>query len=83
MIAALIAALIAAILITACLFSSKGGCLRGYEAGEYLDAQLHAAGCAKVYSEKISGIRSSRPKLAKVLKRLGDGDVLIGLASGR
>jgi DNA invertase Pin-like site-specific DNA recombinase len=41
------------------------------------DAQLHAAGCAKVYSEKISGARSDRPELAKVLKRLGDGDVLM------
>ena len=34
------------------------------------DAQLHAAGCAKVYSEKISGARSDRAELAKVLKRL-------------
>jgi DNA invertase Pin-like site-specific DNA recombinase len=41
------------------------------------DAQLHAAGCAKVYAEKISGARSNRPELAKVLKRLDAGDVLI------
>jgi DNA invertase Pin-like site-specific DNA recombinase len=41
------------------------------------DAQLHAAGCAKVYAEKISGARSDRPELAKVLKRLGHGDVLM------
>jgi DNA invertase Pin-like site-specific DNA recombinase len=41
------------------------------------DAQLHAAGCAKVYSEKISGARSDRPELAKLLKRLGSGDVLM------
>src|SRR5438067_13158717 len=40
-------------------------------------AQLHAAGCAKVYAEKISGARSNRPELAKVLKRLTTGDVLI------
>jgi DNA invertase Pin-like site-specific DNA recombinase len=40
------------------------------------DAQLHAAGCAKVYSEKISGARSDRPELAKVLRRLVDGDAL-------
>jgi len=33
------------------------------------DAQLHAADCAKVYSEKISGARSDRPELAKLLKR--------------
>jgi DNA invertase Pin-like site-specific DNA recombinase len=42
------------------------------------DVELHAAGCAKVYAEKISGARSSnRPELAKVLKRLDTGDVLI------
>jgi DNA invertase Pin-like site-specific DNA recombinase len=41
------------------------------------DAQLHAAGCAKVYSEKVSGARSDRAELAKVLKRLGAGDVLM------
>jgi DNA invertase Pin-like site-specific DNA recombinase len=41
------------------------------------DAQLTAAGCAKVYSEKISGARSDRPELAKVLKRLETGDVLV------
>ena len=26
------------------------------------DAQLHAAGCAKVYSEKASGARTDRPE---------------------
>jgi DNA invertase Pin-like site-specific DNA recombinase len=41
------------------------------------DAELHAAGCAKVYAEKISGARSNRPELAKVLKRLDTSDVLI------
>jgi DNA invertase Pin-like site-specific DNA recombinase len=41
------------------------------------DAQLHAAGCAKVYSEKVSGARSDRPELAKLLRRLDPGDVLM------
>src|SRR5215471_1869083 len=41
------------------------------------DAELHAACCAKVYAEKISGARSNRPELAKVLKRLDTNDVLI------
>jgi DNA invertase Pin-like site-specific DNA recombinase len=41
------------------------------------DAQLHAAGCVKVFAEKISGARTNRPELAKVLKRLDTGDVLI------
>jgi DNA invertase Pin-like site-specific DNA recombinase len=41
------------------------------------DALLREAGCAKVYSEKISGVRSDRPELAKVLKRLEPGDLLM------
>ena len=36
------------------------------------DAQLHAAGCAKVYAEKVSGARTDRAELAKLLKRLDD-----------
>jgi DNA invertase Pin-like site-specific DNA recombinase len=41
------------------------------------DAALHAAGCAKVYSEKVSGARGDRAQLAKVLRRLEPGDVLM------
>jgi DNA invertase Pin-like site-specific DNA recombinase len=41
------------------------------------DAALTAAGAAKVYSEKVSGARSDRAALAKLLKRLDKGDVLI------
>jgi DNA invertase Pin-like site-specific DNA recombinase len=41
------------------------------------DAELRAAGCGKVYAEKISGARSDRPELARALKRLNSGDVLI------
>ena len=41
------------------------------------DAQLHAAGCAKVYSEKVSGAQTDRAELAKLLKRLDEGDVLM------
>jgi len=41
------------------------------------DAQLHAAGCAKVYAEKVSGAHTDRQELAKVLKRLRAGDVLM------
>ena len=41
------------------------------------DAQLHEAGCAKVYSEKVSGARTDRAELRKLLKRLEPGDVLI------
>ena len=41
------------------------------------DAQLHAAGAAKVYAEKLSGARTDRPELAKILKRLDADDVLM------
>ena len=41
------------------------------------DAQLHAAGCAKVYAEKISGARSDRKQLARAIDALGKGDVLL------
>jgi DNA invertase Pin-like site-specific DNA recombinase len=41
------------------------------------DAALHAAGCAKVYSEKASGAKTDRAELAKLLKRLDAGDVVI------
>src|SRR5215467_5877696 len=41
------------------------------------DAQLHAAGAAKVYFEKASGAKSDRAELAKVIRRLHPGDVLL------
>jgi len=41
------------------------------------DATLHAAGCAKVYGEKQSGAKTDRPELAKLLRRLEPGDVLL------
>ena len=40
------------------------------------DAELMAAGCAKVFKEKASGARGDRPELAKVIRRLEPGDVL-------
>ena len=41
------------------------------------DAELHAAGCVKVYAEKVSGARSDRAELEKLLRRLGEGDVVM------
>jgi DNA invertase Pin-like site-specific DNA recombinase len=42
------------------------------------DAQLRAAGCAKVFAEKVSGAaKTDRVELARLLKRLGQGDVLM------
>ena len=39
-------------------------------------AELQAAGCAKIYSEKASGARGDRAELARVIKRLQPEDVL-------
>jgi len=41
------------------------------------DAELMAAGCAKVFKEKVSGAKTDRPELAKAIGRLGSGDVLV------
>jgi DNA invertase Pin-like site-specific DNA recombinase len=41
------------------------------------EAELKAAGCVKVYAEKVSGARGDRAELAKALKRLESGDTLI------
>src|SRR5262245_4262453 len=36
-----------------------------------------AVGCAKVFKEKVSGAKTDRPELAKVIRRLEPGDVLM------
>jgi DNA invertase Pin-like site-specific DNA recombinase len=38
---------------------------------------LKAAGCAKVFHEKMSGARSDRPQLCRLLKSLAPGDVVV------
>jgi len=45
-----------------------------------LDGQcqrLSAAGCEKLFEEKISGARRNRPKLEKLIEQLRKGDVLV------
>jgi DNA invertase Pin-like site-specific DNA recombinase len=42
-----------------------------------LRSSRKAAGCEKVYAEKISGARSDRPQLARMLKAIGAGDTIV------
>ena len=41
------------------------------------EAELRAAGCAKVYREKVSGTKTNRAELMKVVNKLEPGDVLV------
>jgi len=40
-------------------------------------ADLEAAGCVKIYREKISGAKTDRPELGKLMHRLEEGDTVI------
>jgi DNA invertase Pin-like site-specific DNA recombinase len=41
------------------------------------DTELHKAGAAKVYREKISGAAGRRPQLEKLLRVISEGDVVL------
>jgi len=41
------------------------------------EAELRTAGCAKVFKEKVSGAKTDRAELAKVIRRLEAGDMVI------
>src|SRR5262249_6403824 len=41
------------------------------------EAELMAAGCAKVFKEKVSGAKTDRAELAKLLGKIESGDVLV------
>src|SRR5829696_3815667 len=48
--------------------------------GQTLDAQvaqLKAAGAEKVFREKVSGARADRPELARLMRALNPGDVVL------
>ena len=48
--------------------------------GQTLDAQLEqlqAAGCARIFREKVTGARADRKELLKMLKHLAAGDVVM------
>ena len=40
-------------------------------------AQLKAAGCARIFREKVSGATADRPQLRKLMAAVSDGDVVI------
>jgi DNA invertase Pin-like site-specific DNA recombinase len=40
-------------------------------------AELQAHGCGNIYREKASGAKTDRPELAKLIRRLEAGDVLV------
>ena len=40
-------------------------------------AELKAAGCAEIFQEKVSGAKSDRKQLARLIARLDKGDVLV------
>jgi DNA invertase Pin-like site-specific DNA recombinase len=46
-------------------------------------AQLKAAGCDKVFREKITGTTADRPQLQKLMKVLAPGDVVITPTTSR
>src|SRR5262249_31960851 len=41
------------------------------------ETELMAAGCAKVFKEKVSGAKTDRAELAKLLHKIESGDVLV------
>ena len=45
--------------------------------------QLKAAGCGKIFREKITGTTADRTRLAKLMKALAPGDVVITPAVDR
>ena len=58
----------------------KIGYSRVSTSGQSLDSQLEElgkAGCSKIYSEKVSGARSDRPELQRLLKAIEPGSVVV------
>src|SRR3954471_20819697 len=46
-------------------------------------SQLRAAGCEKIFREKLTGTTVDRPQLAKLMKALAPGDIVITPAVDR
>lgn len=63
-------------LITGCLLVGYARVSTGDQDLTNQRAELHAAGCTKLFSEKITGIRRDRLELARMLDHLRAGDVV-------
>ena len=46
-------------------------------------AQLKAAGCTRIFREKVSGVTADRPQLRKLMAAASEGDVVIIPAADR
>ncbi len=60
--------------------ANKIGYARVSTAGQNLDSQLDAlkgAGCTRIFADKISGIKESRPEWDRLLEYLRPGDTLV------
>lgn len=56
------------------------GYARVSTSGQNLDGQcdsLRQAGCERIYSEKISGVKAQRPELERMLDALREGDTVV------
>src|SRR5215212_6037227 len=63
-----------------CISMPTYGYARVSTDGQTLDAQvaqLKAAGAEKVFREKVSGARADRPELARLMRALSPGDVVL------
>jgi DNA invertase Pin-like site-specific DNA recombinase len=54
----------------------RGVSTRGQDLASQI-VELQAAGCGNIFKEKASGAKTDRPELAKVIRRLEHGDVLV------
>lgn len=55
----------------------------GHQSLEAQRDALNAAGCTRIYSDQMSGVREDRPGLAGLLEHVRDGDIVVVVALDR